>query len=119
MKDKEKERSIQKGYATTPPIHISSLLNNASTYVLTSVQKVRCHYPNLFWTFSQNFKMHLLREGFHTPINGILFSSTNVRHHNPPPSRLTSLLAHCLVSTPFREQPPRWHIVQCLALIPF
>ena len=30
-----------------------------------------------------------------------------------------SLLAHHLVSTPFGEQPPCWHIARCLALIPF
>ena len=30
-----------------------------------------------------------------------------------------SLLAHRLMSTPFGEQPPRWHIARCLALIPF
>ena len=30
-----------------------------------------------------------------------------------------SLLVHHIVSTPFGEQPPRWQIAQCLALIPF
>ena len=29
------------------------------------------------------------------------------------------LLAHRLVSTPLGAQPPRWHLAQCLALIPF
>ena len=28
-------------------------------------------------------------------------------------------LTHCLMSTPFGEQSPRWHIAQWLALIPF
>ena len=44
---------------------------------------------------TQGFKMRLLGEGFHTLINGVLFSSlTNVRHHNPPP---------------FETQRPLWH----------
>ena len=87
----------------------------------------------------QGFKTRLLGEGFHTLINGDLFSSpTNVGHHNPPPSGLASslalfsssnrcgttpksttlwgpasLLAHRLVSTPFGEQREGWHIVRC------
>ena len=36
-----------------------------------------------------------------------------------PPSGPASLLAHRLMSTPFRAQPPCWHIVRCLALIQF
>ena len=32
---------------------------------------------------------------------------------------LAFLSVHRLVSTPFKEEPPRWHIVRCLALIPF
>ena len=37
--------------------------------------------------FPSCFKTRLLGEGFHTFINGGLFSSsTNVGHHNPPPS---------------------------------
>ena len=94
----------------------------------------------------QRFKSSLLGEGFHTLINGDLFSSpTNVWHHNPPPPSLpsvlagtlsflqsmwdhlqihplwdpASLVAHRLVSTPFGEEREGWHIVRCLALIPF
>ena len=36
----------------------------------------------------------------------------------PPPLVPVSLLAHCLVSTPFGEQREGWHIVRCLVLIP-
>ena len=38
---------------------------------------------------------------------------------NPPRLEPVSLLAHHLVSTLFGEQPPRWHIVQRRALMPF
>ena len=40
-------------------------------------------------------------------------------HQIHPLQGPTSLLAHHLMSIPFREQPPRWHIFRCLALIPF
>ena len=82
---------------------------------------------------SQGFKTGLLGEGFHTLINGGLFSSpTNVGHHNPLPfgpsvlagtlsflqsmwdrSQIhplwgpASLLAHSLVSTPLRRTAKR------------
>ena len=94
----------------------------------------------------QGFKTRLLGEGFHTLINGGLFSSsTNVGYHNPPPlgaqrPRWHSFLppidvgpppnppplgaqhpywhtVSCL--PPFGEQREGWHIVRCLALIPF
>ena len=82
-----------------------------------------------FRVFPQSFKTCMLGEGFHTLINGGLFSSPiNVGHHNPPPLRgptsslalfpssnrcgtapkstplwaPASLLAHRLVSTPLR-----------------
>ena len=83
----------------------------------------------LFRASPQGFKTRLLGEGFHTLLKDVLFSSpTNVGHHNPPPSGPSvlvgtrsflqsiwdplqihplwgpaSLLAHRLVSTPFRE----------------
>ena len=84
-----------------------------------------------FRTSPQSFRTRLLRECFHTLINGGFFSSpTIVGHHNHPHSFLppinvepppfaASLLAHRLVSTPFGEGREGWHIVQCLALIPF
>ena len=50
---------------------------------------VVCSPPQPMWDIT----IHL--EGFHTLINGGLFSSpTNVGHHNPPP---------------FGVQRPRWH----------
>ena len=76
------------------------------------------------------FEMHLLGEGFHTLINGGLFSSpTNVGGHNPPPfgaqcshwhsflHQITvgpplnppPLLAHRLVSIPLRSY--KWWFV--------
>ena len=98
-----------------------------------------------FRAFPQRFKTCMLGKGFHTLTKGVSFSSrTNVGFSqstslqgsafsltlvpfsnrcgippNPPPSRPASLLAHCLVSTPIREQTPHWHIVWSLALIPF
>ena len=66
------------------------------------------------------FKTRLLGRDFHTLIKNALFSSpTNMGSHNPPPLGPASLLAYPLMSTPYRAQPPRWHITWCLALIPF
>ena len=45
-------------------------------------------------------------------------SSIDVRPPNPPLRGLVSLLAHRLVSTLLRAQPPRQYIARCLALIP-
>ena len=85
---------------------------------------------------SRGFKTRLLGEGFHTLINGGLFSSpTNVEHHNPPPfgaqrprwgfkTRLLGEGFHTLINgglfssptnvehhnpPPFGAQRPRWH----------
>ena len=83
-------------------------------------------------------------EGFHTLTKGVLFSSCGTSHlplkgrfsypykgsfvlfpnqwgtsQSTPLRGPASLLAHRLVPTPFGEQPPRWHIVRCLTLIPF
>ena len=91
-------------------------------------------------------KTRLLGGGFHTFINGVLFSSpTNVGHHNPPPFGAQRPRWHLFLSPidvgllpnpppfraqhpywhtasclpPFREQREGWHNVRCLALIPF
>ena len=73
----------------------------------------------------QGFKMRLLGEGFHTLINGGLFSSpTHVGHHNPPPfgaqrHRWHSFLPPIDVGPPsnpppFEAQCPYWHTASCL-----
>ena len=73
------------------------------TYHSTTLQR-RCNDPDppladiVLFGLSlcpKGFKTRLQGEGFHTLINGGLFSSpTNVGHHNPPP---------------FEVQRPRWH----------
>ena len=117
------------------PVSGFGIIYNRSSSSLTNIV--------LFRFFLNVFKMHLGR-GFHTLIKNILFSSsTDVESHNSPSFGASvlsgtrsllqlmwdpsihplqgpmSLLAHRLVSTPFRVQHPRWHIAQCLALIPF
>ena len=74
------------------------------------------HYPlQSMWGISQSTP-------FWGPASSLAFVLFSIQCGTPPihPFRgLASLLAHCLVSTPFGAQPPRWHIARCLALISF
>ena len=74
----------------------------------------------------RGFKKHLLGEGFHTLINGVLFSSpTDVGHHTSPPSRPVVLVGtlsllqsmwDCHQIYPFWGQCSYWHTASCLPL---
>ena len=64
------------------------LSSYTSLYGFSSYTKLaECNNsPIPFWASPQCFKTCLLEKGFHTLINGGLFSCpTNVGHHNPPP----------------------------------
>ena len=91
--------------------------------VIVIVSKVQEIIP--FRASPQGFKMCLLGKGFHTlwaqrpaGTRSFLQWTWNLCQILPLLGP-ASLLAHCLVSTPFGEQPPHWHVARCLALIPF